>query len=225
MKRLCVAAFALSAALFAFGPASAGSINGMQQAAVCDPTTNQGQNCLKPNADGSININGGGGGGNVNLTGINGVTPLVGAGATGTGSPRTTQAQDTTTIAGSAPGTAGTPSAQVLTVQNPTSNRVRGHATSTDTAAHTLIAAGASGIKTYITDIQCGRNDAGTSTISLTFSDDQSSTMDIPNGGNGGANNFHLSSPLVTAAATAFTFTSSSGVTTVKCNAQGFQGP
>lgn len=60
---------------------------------------------------------GGGGGGNVNLTGINGVTPSVGAGATGTGSLRTTQSQDTTTIAGSAPGTAGTPSANVVTVQ------------------------------------------------------------------------------------------------------------
>lgn len=64
---------------------------------------------------------GGGGGGNVNLTGINGVTPLAGAGATGTGSLRTTQAQDTSTIAGSAPGTAGTPSANVVTVQGITS--------------------------------------------------------------------------------------------------------
>lgn len=60
---------------------------------------------------------GGGGGGNVNLTGINGVTPLVGAGASGTGSLRTTQSQDTSTIAGSAPGTAGTPSANVVSVQ------------------------------------------------------------------------------------------------------------
>ena len=48
---------------------------------------------------------------------INGVALLAGAGATGTGSPRVTAAQDTTTIAGSAPGTAGTPSANVLTVQ------------------------------------------------------------------------------------------------------------
>jgi len=45
------------------------------------------------------------------------MTPLVGAGATGLGSPRTTQSQDTTTIAGSAPGTAGTPSSNVLSVQ------------------------------------------------------------------------------------------------------------
>lgn len=50
---------------------------------------------------------GGGGGGDVNLTGINGVTPTVGAGATSSGSLRTTQAQDTTTVAGAAPTTTG----------------------------------------------------------------------------------------------------------------------
>jgi hypothetical protein len=48
---------------------------------------------------------------------INGVTPLMGAGATGAGSQRVTAAQDTTTIAGSAPGTAGAASANVITVQ------------------------------------------------------------------------------------------------------------
>lgn len=53
----------------------------------------------------------------VNVAQVNGVTTLTGAGATGTGSQRGTVAQDTTTIAGSAPGTAGTASAQVVTVQ------------------------------------------------------------------------------------------------------------
>lgn len=53
----------------------------------------------------------------VNVAQINGVTTLTGAGATGTGSQRVTAAQDTTTIAGSAPGTAGTASANVVTVQ------------------------------------------------------------------------------------------------------------
>jgi hypothetical protein len=48
---------------------------------------------------------------------VNGVTTLAGAGATGPGAQRMTVAQDTTTLAGSAPGTAGTPSAQVATVQ------------------------------------------------------------------------------------------------------------
>lgn len=53
----------------------------------------------------------------VNVIQIGGVTVLKGAGATGTGSQRETVAQDTTTIAGSAPGTAGTASANVVTVQ------------------------------------------------------------------------------------------------------------
>lgn len=52
-----------------------------------------------------------------NLKQVNGVTTLAGAGATGTGSQRETVAQDTTTIAGSAPGTAGSASANVITVQ------------------------------------------------------------------------------------------------------------
>lgn len=60
---------------------------------------------------------GSGGGGNVNITQVNGNTALAGAGATGTGSLRVTAAQDTTTIAGSAPGTAGTPSTNVVSVQ------------------------------------------------------------------------------------------------------------
>lgn len=53
----------------------------------------------------------------VNQTQVNGVTVSTGAGATGTGSQRVGVAQDTTTIAGSAPGTAGSASTNVLTVQ------------------------------------------------------------------------------------------------------------
>jgi hypothetical protein len=52
-----------------------------------------------------------------NLAQVNGVTTLTGAGAVGTGSVRVAVGQDTTTIAGSAPGTAGSASANVLTVQ------------------------------------------------------------------------------------------------------------
>lgn len=58
----------------------------------------------------------------VNLTQVAGVAVRVGAGATGTGSERVTVAQDITTIAGSAPGTAGTASANVLSVQGPTAS-------------------------------------------------------------------------------------------------------
>jgi hypothetical protein len=48
---------------------------------------------------------------------VNGVTTSTGAGAVGTGSQRVSVGQDTTTIAGSAPGTAGSASANVVTVQ------------------------------------------------------------------------------------------------------------
>jgi hypothetical protein len=51
------------------------------------------------------------------IVGVNAATALAGAGATGTGALRVTAAQDTTTIAGSAPGTAGSASSNVVTVQ------------------------------------------------------------------------------------------------------------
>lgn len=60
MKRLSFAGIALACALLGTDPAHAASINGMQQVVVCDPTTNQGQNCVKPNSDGSISTSAGG---------------------------------------------------------------------------------------------------------------------------------------------------------------------
>lgn len=107
----------------------------------------------------------------------------------------------------------------------PSSLRVNGTATSTDTSAHSIIAAGATGIKNYITGVQCGRTDTGTSPIVITFSDANSTKMIIPAAGNGGANNMDFLSPIATATATAFTFTSGTGVTTAYCNAQGYQAP
>lgn len=53
----------------------------------------------------------------VNVGKVNGIAVLTGTGATGTGAQRVTIAGDTATIAGSAPGTAGTASAQVLSIQ------------------------------------------------------------------------------------------------------------
>lgn len=53
----------------------------------------------------------------VNLSQVNAVTVLTGTGATGTGAQRVTVATDTATIAGSAVGTAGTASSNVVTVQ------------------------------------------------------------------------------------------------------------
>ncbi len=62
--RILALALALAGAMFLADSAHAASVNGMEQVYVCDPTVGEGRsNCLKPNADGSINTSGGGGGG------------------------------------------------------------------------------------------------------------------------------------------------------------------
>lgn len=53
----------------------------------------------------------------VNVAQVNGVTTSTGTGAVGTGSQRVAVGTDTATIAGSAPGTAGSASANVVTIQ------------------------------------------------------------------------------------------------------------
>jgi hypothetical protein len=104
---------------------------------------------------------------------------------------------------------------------------VSGTATSTNTAAHTLIAApGAPGAPDNtaieITGIQCGRDDAGTTAIHVTFNDTNATVLVLPNNGGGGGNNAVFITPISPGVSTAFTFTSSNSTTTVTCNAQGF---
>lgn len=256
-------------------------------------------------------------------TSVNGVTTSTGAGAVGTGSQRIAVGQDATTIAGSAPGTAGTPGTAVVSVQGVTGGTVlpivaadgqitnlgtstdaascasgtsslacfrqmdadikgtgtvqgtaasgssvsgnplleggraataaptavtdgqaiakqltaegrtvtapysikelmvRGTATSTDTSAHTIIASAGGSLKNYITAVQCGRTDAGSSALTITFNDSASTVVILPAGG---ATNITFPTPLATAAATAFQFTFGTGVTTGYCSAQGYTG-
>jgi len=52
-----------------------------------------------------------------NLTQVNGTTILAGTGAVGAGAPRVAVAVDAATLAGSVPGAAGSPSAQVVSIQ------------------------------------------------------------------------------------------------------------
>jgi len=85
MKRLLVAAFALSAALFAWHPADAASINGMEQVVICDPTTNQGKNCAKPDSSGNLPITG-----SISAS-LNGFTPTAAATANVTDVVNTSQ--------------------------------------------------------------------------------------------------------------------------------------
>lgn len=98
---------------------------------------------------------------------------------------------------------------------------VRGTATSTDTSAHTIIASAGGSLKNYITAAQCGRTDAGSSALTITFNDSASTVIVLPAGG---ATNIQFPTPLATAAATAFQFTSGTGVSTLYCSAQGYTG-
>ena len=98
---------------------------------------------------------------------------------------------------------------------------VRGTATSTGTGATTIIASAGGSLKNYITAVQCGRTDAGATAITITFNDSASTVVVLPSGG---ATNITFPTPLATAAATAFQFTSGTGVTTLYCSAQGYTG-
>jgi hypothetical protein len=114
------------------------------------------------------------------------------------------------------------------TVTSPYANRenmLRGSASETGTSAGTILpASGSASLKEYMTDIECGRTDAGTTAIYVTLNDTSSTVIVLPNSGGGGANSKTFNTPLVFAANTAATFTASSGVSTVYCSAQGFKG-
>jgi hypothetical protein len=108
--------------------------------------------------------------------------------------------------------------------QQQVSNLVSGSGNATTTGQTTIIPAPNGTRRLYIRSIECGRTDAGTTAISVSFNDDASSVMVVPNSGGGGGNTLSLGSPLTVPAATAFKFTASAGVSTLYCNAQGFSG-
>jgi hypothetical protein len=105
-----------------------------------------------------------------------------------------------------------------------TGNLVSGSGNTTNNSATTIIAAPTATRRIYVTSVECGRTDAGTSAIFVTLNDTSSTIVVIPNSGGGGGNTMWFKSPLTVPAATALTFTASSGVTTLYCNAQGFTG-
>jgi hypothetical protein len=106
-----------------------------------------------------------------------------------------------------------------------TSNLVSGAGSTTGTGATTIIAAPTTTRRIYVTAVQCGRTDAGTTGIYVTLNDNASTIIVVPNTAGGGGNNMPFPSPLTVPAATALTFTSSGpGVSTLYCNAQGFTG-
>ena len=108
-----------------------------------------------------------------------------------------------------------------------TPNLVDGGGSKTDTSALTILAAsGSASLKEYLTGLQCGRSDTGTTPITVAISDGtKTRTFVLPNSGSGGGNNSQFTTPISFAANTAVTATFSSGVTTAYCNAEGFYAP
>jgi hypothetical protein len=104
------------------------------------------------------------------------------------------------------------------------SSLVSGSGSSTGTGATTIISAPASNRRIYVTSAQCGRTDAGTTAVFVTLNDDATTVVVVPNSGGGGGNNPVFPYALTVTRGTALTFTASSGISTIYCNAQGFTG-
>lgn len=110
------------------------------------------------------------------------------------------------------------------TITSPYANKenwISGTTTSTDTAAHTIIASPGGSLKNYVTSMQVFRTDAGTTLVFGTLNDSASTTVPLPPA-SGAALTFPC--PLVWAAATAVQITMSGAVTTAYASAQGFKG-
>jgi hypothetical protein len=109
----------------------------------------------------------------------------------------------------------------------PSALRSANQGSSTTTAAITVLSAsGSASYKEYLTDLHCGRSDAGTTAITIAISDGTTTITEVlPDAGGGGQANFRWSSPRVFAANTAVTVTPSAGVSTLYCDASGYNAP
>lgn len=106
-----------------------------------------------------------------------------------------------------------------------TSNNNQGSSTTT-TAITVQSASGNAGLKEYMSKLSCGRSDAGTTAITLAISDATTTvTKVLPNNGGGGVVNYAFDPPRAWAANHAVTVTPSSGVTTLYCDATGYNAP
>jgi hypothetical protein len=102
---------------------------------------------------------------------------------------------------------------------------VTGAANTTSMTAAAIINFGAgwnTAYHIYVTGLQCGRTDAGTSAIRVTLNDTASTVLVLPNSGGGGYVTANFPHPHQVAADTNLTMTISTNTTTVYCSAQGF---
>jgi len=102
---------------------------------------------------------------------------------------------------------------------------VAGATSTTTTTAASIISFGAgwnTAYQLHINAIQCGRNDAGTSAVKITFNDYAGTVMVQPNSGHGGSAYADFPSLLQLPPDSNLTMTVSAATTTVFCSAQGF---
>ena len=193
----------------------------------------------------------------VNVAQINGVTPLMGAGNTGTGSPRVTIATDQAAIAtwGMGATGSGVPSGAqyqgaqarsseisaatnanmvglvadlvgkliVLPYANP-ENFVSGRASATDTTSTSLIAAPASGLRNYITQITVWNSSATSTYVKIQDGSGGTELYDIPAPAGGGAT-LTLPVPLrQPTTATAIYFAANASANAIVISASGYKG-
>jgi hypothetical protein len=100
-------------------------------------------------------------------------------------------------------------------------NMLRFSGSTNVTTAFNLVPAQGASVKTYVTDIECGRTDSGATAITVTFNDTGTTVLTIPPSG-GWSKSFQT--PIVTAANATLTMTWSSAVSTAFCSVQGFKG-
>jgi hypothetical protein len=102
---------------------------------------------------------------------------------------------------------------------------VRGTATTTGSSPVTLIAAQGAGVSIKVAAVQCFRTDNATTEVHVTLNDTETtgSGTQVPVVPTTSGAAFVLPVPLIVAANTALTFTPSASITSITCNAQGFQ--
>lgn len=120
----------------------------------------------------------------VNVSQINGVTPLMGAGNTGTGSPRVTIATDQAVLPVAGTGTAGSAATGVVTVQGIASG------TALTVASHAVTNAGTFAVQESGTQVQvddAAFTPATSKIVMAGFTADESSTDSVDEGDGGAA--------------------------------------
>jgi hypothetical protein len=115
-------------------------------------------------------------------------------------------------------------SSAVVGTAAPASQRSGSTGAQTGTGAVSISNSSLAANYTYVTDLECGRSDAGTVAITITLNDGATTVLVVPNSGGGGGWTKTFATPLKVSSAvnTALTVTAGTSVTSYYCSAQGF---